>query len=63
MKRRDFFAKTGCGAAGIMLAHMGLKAEALTGTPEEQKEKIKKLLIKMGKSEEDIDTMMKKLEI
>jgi hypothetical protein len=62
MKRRDFFAKTGCGAAGIMLAHLGLKAAALTGTPEEQKEKIMKLMAKMGKSEQEIDETMKKLE-
>jgi Zn finger protein HypA/HybF involved in hydrogenase expression len=62
MNRRDFFTKTGCGAAGIMLAHLGLKAGALTGTPKEQKEKILKLLAKMGKSKQEIDDMMKKLE-
>ena len=61
MKRREFFAKTGCGAAGIMLAHFGLKAGALPNTPEEQKEKIMKLLAKMGKSKEEIDDMMKKM--
>ena len=62
MNRRDFFAKTGCGAAGIMLAHLGLKAGTLTGTPEEQKEKIMKLLAKMGKSKQEIDDTMKKME-
>lgn len=62
MKRREFFAKTGCGAAGIMLAHFGLKAGALPNTPEEQKEKIMKLLAKTGKSKEEIDDMMKKME-
>jgi Zn finger protein HypA/HybF involved in hydrogenase expression len=62
MKRRDFFAKTGCGAAGIMLAHFGLKAGTLPNAPEEQKEKIMKLLAKMGKSKEEIDNMMKKMK-
>ena len=62
MKRRDFFAKTGCGAAGIMLAHFGLKAGTLPNAPEEQKEKIIELLVKMGKSKEEIDNMMKKME-
>jgi hypothetical protein len=62
MKRREFFEKTGCGAAGIMLAHFGLKAGTLLNTPEEQKEKIMKLLAKMGKSKEEIDDMMKKME-
>ena len=62
MKRREFFEKTGCGAAGIMLAHLGLKAGTLPNSPEEQKEKIMKLLAKMGKSKEEIDDMMKKME-
>ena len=62
MKRRDFFTKTGCGAAGIMLAHFGLKAGTPPNAPEEQKEKIMKLLAKMGKSTEEIDNMMKKME-
>ncbi len=62
MKRREFFAKTGCGAAGIMLAHFGLTAGTLPIMSEEQKEKIMKLLAKMGKSEEEIDNMMKKME-
>lgn len=62
MKRREFFAKTGCGAAGIMLAHFGLKSGILPNAPEEQKEKIMNLLAKMGKSQEEIDNMMKKME-
>jgi hypothetical protein len=62
MKRREFFAKTGCGAATIMLAHLGLNSGTLPGTPEEQKEKIMKLLAKMGKSKEEIDNMMKKMK-
>jgi Zn finger protein HypA/HybF involved in hydrogenase expression len=62
MNRRDFFVKTGCGATGIMLAHLGLKGGALAGTPEEQKEKIMKLLAKMGKSKQEIEDTMKKLE-
>jgi len=61
MKRREFFEKTGCGVAGIMLAHFGLKGGTLPNTPEEQKEKIMKLLAKMGKSKEEIDDMMKKM--
>lgn len=62
MKRREFFAKTGCGAAGLMLAQYGLKAGTLPVAPEEQKEKIMKLLAKMGKSKEEIDNMMKEME-
>jgi hypothetical protein len=62
LKRREFFAKTGCGAAGIMLAHLGLKAGSLPIMSEEQKEKVMKLLAKMGKSKEEIDNMMKKME-
>ena len=60
MKRREFFQKTGCGAAGIMLAHIGLKAGSIPQLPEEQVIKIKKLLEKMGKSEEEIIEMMEK---
>jgi hypothetical protein len=62
MKRREFFAKTGCGAAALMLAHLGLEAGILPDSPEEQKIKIMKLLAKMGKSQEEIDDMMKKME-
>ena len=62
MKRREFFTKTGCGAAGIMLAHLGMKADTLSGSPEEQKEKIMKLLAKTGKSKQEIDDMMKKMK-
>lgn len=62
MKRREFFEKTGCGAAAIMLAHLGVKAGSLPKTPEEQKKKIKELLAKMGKTEEEIAAMMTDLE-
>ena len=62
MDRRDFFTKTGCGIAAVMLARLGLKAGGLQGTPEEQKEKIMKLLMKMGKSKDDIAAMMKEME-
>lgn len=62
MKRREFFAKTGCGAAGLMLAHFGLEAGSLPISSEEQKEKIMKLLAKMGKSKQEIDSMMKKMK-
>jgi Zn finger protein HypA/HybF involved in hydrogenase expression len=62
VKRREFFAKTGCGAAGIMLAHFGLKAGILPYSSEDQKEKIMKLLAKMGKSKEEIDDMMKQMK-
>jgi hypothetical protein len=62
MKRREFFAKTSCGAAGLMLAHLGLKADSLPISVEEQKEKIIKLLTKMGKSKEEIDNMLKEMK-
>lgn len=62
MKRREFFEKTGCGAASLMLAHVGLKASLPSDTSEEQKEKIANLLTKLGKSKEEIDAMMKKME-
>lgn len=58
MKRREFFEKTGCGATAILLAHLGLQADSLPQTSEEQKKKIKELLTKMGKTEEEIATMM-----
>ena len=45
-----------------MLAHLGLKAESLPISVEEQKEKIMKLLATMGKSKEEIDDMMKRMK-
>jgi len=75
MKRRNFFEKSGTGLAGICLACLGLNscakkkeepaAEPAQEAPMEemsQKDKVKEMLIKMGKTEEETETMMAELE-
>jgi hypothetical protein len=64
MERREFFEKTGCGIAALMISHFGFKAYA-KGTSQDKSErlaKLKEVLLKMGKSEEEVEAMMKDME-
>jgi hypothetical protein len=63
MKRREFIEKTGCGVLAVVLSQLGLKAFPHEGHYEEQKKKIKQMLIKnMGKSEAEAVAMLKEME-
>jgi hypothetical protein len=64
MKRREFFEKSGCGIAALMLANFGFKAYAkeLDQDKEMRLKMIKEALLKMGKTEEEVDAKMKKME-
>ena len=77
MKRRDFFEKSGCGLAGIIMSHFGLtsctKKEAPAAeapleaeAPKEEmsrKDIVKKMMMeKMGMTEEEAATMIKEAE-
>lgn len=78
MKRRDFFEKSGCGLATVLLAHLGLtsckKAEEPEAAPEapvqeapveemSRKDLVKKILLeKKGMTAEEADTMIAELE-
>ena len=64
MERREFFEKSGCGIFALMLSHFGFKAYA-KGIGQDESDRLKKLkeaLLKMGKTEEEVETMMKDLE-
>ena len=72
MKRRDFFEKSGCGLAGIMMSYFGLtsctqKEETPAAeAPEEEmsrKDMVKKMMMeKMGMTEEEAAAMIKEAE-
>jgi hypothetical protein len=64
MKRRDFFEKCGQGTLGFMLAYFGLKAPLEAGGEKKnnQKEVIKKLLMKSGKTEKEAGAMIAEME-
>ncbi len=64
MERREFFEKSGCGIFALMLTHFGFKAYAKEAGQDmpERLEKIKEALLKMGKTEEEIEAMMKDME-
>jgi len=77
MKRRDFFVKSGCGMAGLMLAHFGLtsckKKEEKAASPStaqkapvqelSRKDMIENMLIdNMGKSQEEATQMIAEFE-
>ena len=73
MKRRDFFEKSGCGLAGIIMSCFGLSSlqkEALANPVQEapkkkmsRKDMVKKMLMeKMGKTEEEADAMIKEMK-
>ncbi len=78
MKRRDFFEKSGCGLAGIMMSYFGLtscakkkeapaaEAPLEAAAPEEEmsrKDLVKKMMVeKMGKTEEEAEAMIKDAE-
>lgn len=64
MERREFFEKSGCGIFALMLSHFGFKAYAKELDEDKTKrlEKIKAALLKMGKTEEEVEAMMKKME-
>ena len=64
MERREFFEKSGCGLFALMLSHLGIKAYAknLGQDKPERMEKIKEALLQMGKTEEEVEAMMKDLE-
>lgn len=66
MKRREFFEKSACGVAALVLAKFGLSSPGLPEEEESREEYVKKLLMdKMGMSEEEaekeIEDMKKKL--
>jgi hypothetical protein len=64
MERREFFEKSGCGIFALMLSHFGFKAYA-TGLDEYKPKrlaKIKEALLKMGKTEEEVNAMMTEME-
>jgi hypothetical protein len=64
MERREFFEKSGCGLFALMLSHFGIKAYA-SGLGQDQPQrlaKIKETLLKMGKTEEEVEAMMTKME-
>ena len=73
MKRRDFFEKSGCGLAGIIMSYFGLtscskketpaaEAPLETEAPMEEmsrKDMVKKMMMeKMGNTEEEADAMI-----
>jgi hypothetical protein len=64
MDRREFFEKSGCGVFALMLSHFGFKAYAkgLDQDKPNRLKKIKEALLKMGKTEEEVEAMMKELE-
>jgi hypothetical protein len=78
MKRRDFFEKSGCGLAGIIMSHFGLtscakkeeapaaEAQSEAAAPMEEmsrKDMVKKMMMeKMGKTEEEAAAMIKEAE-
>ena len=64
MKRRDFFEKCGQGTFGILLAYFGLKTPLLAGEEKKmsRKDMVKKMLLKMGKTEKEADAMIMDME-
>ena len=64
MKRRDFFEKCGQGSLGLMLAYLGLKYPLTAEEKKEmsKKEMVKKMLMKMGKTEKEADAMITEME-
>ncbi len=68
MKRREFFEKSGCGLLGLMMAEFGFasgqKEEAQDPKKKMSREDmVKKMLMeKMGKTEEEADTMIIKMK-
>lgn len=68
MKRREFIEKTGCGAIAVLLSQMDLKAfgqehEHGHNHVGERKKMVREMLItKMGKTEEEADAMIKRME-
>jgi len=73
MKRRDFFEKSGCGLAGIIMSYFGLTSlekEALAAPAQEatkekmsRKDMVKKMIMeKMGKTEEEAEAMIKEMK-
>ncbi len=68
MKRRDFFEKSGCGLLGIMMANFALASGQKEGAQAPKKkmsreDMVKKMLMeKMGKTEEEVDTMIKEMK-
>jgi len=64
MERREFFEKSGCGIFALMLSHFGFKAYAKGPNQDKPNrlKKIKEALMKMGKTEEEVEAMMKALE-
>lgn len=78
MKRRDFFEKSGCGLATVLLAHLGLTSCKKTEEPEaapqvpaqeapveemSRRDMVKKMLVeKKGMTEEEAETMIIELE-
>jgi hypothetical protein len=64
MERREFFEKSGCGIFALMLSHFGFKAYAkeIGQDKPERMEKLREVLLKMGKTENEIEAMMKDLE-
>ncbi len=64
MERREFFEKSGCGIFALMLSHFGFKAYAKGIGQDKPKrmEKLREALLKMGKTEDEVEAMMKDLE-
>jgi hypothetical protein len=68
MKRREFFEKSGCGLLGLMMAEFGFASGQEEGVqaPKKKmsrKDMVKKMLMKkMGKTEEEADTMIKEMK-
>ena len=64
MERREFFEKSGCGIFALMLSHFGFKAYAKPIQEEEMSkmDMLKKMLLKMGKTEEEVEAKMKDME-
>jgi hypothetical protein len=64
MKRRDFFEKSGCGLAGIIMSHFGLTSCAKKEeAPAAEAQSVKKMMMeKMGKTEEEAAAMIKEAE-
>lgn len=68
MKRREFFEKSGCGLLGLMMAEFGFASGQKEGAQDPKKkmsreDMVKKMLMKkMGKTEEEADTMIKEMK-
>jgi len=68
MKRREFFEKSGCGLLGLMMVEFGFASGQKEGAQATMKkmsreDMVKKMLMeKMGKTEEEADTMIKEMK-